>query len=62
MDMKLGFDPRFQGKNWEEIEPRLKEDYASWSRQQGYSSSTWDQMRDNVRESWEYSPTRARSR
>jgi uncharacterized protein (TIGR02271 family) len=55
-------DPRYRGRDWEDVEAELRADYAGWSRRRGYRGdrSTWEKLRDNVREAWESARGRGR--
>ncbi len=40
-------DPRYQGRNWDDVESNLRSDYGS-----RYPNSTWDKMKDSIRYGW----------
>lgn len=44
----MAADPRYQGKNWNDIEPTLRSDYG-----RRYPESSWDRMKDAVRYGWD---------
>ncbi len=44
----MAADPRYQGKNWAEVEPTLRTDYA-----RRYPESTWESIKDSVRSGWD---------
>ncbi len=41
-------DPRYRGRNWNEVENDLRSDYS-----RRYPNSTWERMKDSVRYGWE---------
>jgi len=47
-----------RGRTWFEVEPELREDYASWARHHQYDFRRypWDLVREIVREAWEDRP------
>jgi uncharacterized protein (TIGR02271 family) len=45
---EMAGDPRYQGRNFSEVESGLQTDYA-----RRYPNSTWDKMKDSVRYGWE---------
>jgi uncharacterized protein (TIGR02271 family) len=61
---EMANDPRFQNRNWNEIEPEFQKGYSDWSRRNGYVSegNSWDRVRDHARESWEASRARGSRR
>jgi len=52
---EMAIDPRYQGREWSQVEPDLRREYSSWAQRSGYShdESAWDRFRDQVRESWD---------
>jgi len=61
---EMANDPRYSNREWNDVEPEFRSGYSDWARQGGYQSdrSTWDQVRDHARESWESSRSRSRTR
>lgn len=45
---RMGGDPRYKGRSWDEIEPELRSSY-----ERDNPRSKWDQMRDAVRYGWD---------
>ena len=51
-------DPRYKGRDWNEVESDLRSDYGGWSRRHGYGreqeddDSAWERLKRNVREAW----------
>jgi hypothetical protein len=45
---RMANDARYRGKSWADVEPQLRSDY---SRQ--YPDSTWENIKNAVRHSWE---------
>jgi hypothetical protein len=41
---------RYQGRKWEDVESDLSRD---WNKYQHRGSSTWEQMKDAVRDAWD---------
>ena len=44
---RLAGDPRYQGRDWDEIEPTIRTDY-----ERSYPDSKWEQFKDAVRHGW----------
>jgi len=61
---EMASDDRYRDRDWAQIEPELSTGYSDWARRGGYQSdrSSWDQVRDHARESWESSRARSRTR
>lgn len=49
-------DPRYQGRDYSEIESQLREDYS-----RRYPNSTWEKMKDSVRYGWDKVTGKGRS-
>jgi hypothetical protein len=49
---RYGYDAatRYQGRRWEEVESELERD---WDRYEHRGQSTWQQMKDAVRDAWD---------
>ncbi|HWR50767.1 MAG TPA: YsnF/AvaK domain-containing protein [Bryobacteraceae bacterium] len=45
---RMGGDPRYKGKSWDQVESELRSSY-----ERDYPKSRWDQMRDAVRYGWD---------
>jgi len=52
---EMASDPRYQGRNWNDVEPDLRRNYQSWGQGQGYTSGEgdWDRFRDSVHDAWD---------
>jgi uncharacterized protein (TIGR02271 family) len=55
---EMSEDPRYKGREWDEVEPELRSGYRTWSQERGYRStgdddSAWERLKENVRETWE---------
>jgi uncharacterized protein (TIGR02271 family) len=52
---EMANDPRYHGRNWDEIEPELRSNYADWSRRKNYryDENDWDRYRQSTRETWQ---------
>ena len=50
---ELSSDPRYQGKNWNDIESNVRSDYD-----EKYPNSTWDRMSNAVRYGWDKATAR----
>jgi uncharacterized protein (TIGR02271 family) len=48
-------DPRYQGRNWDDVESDLRTNYG-----REYPNSTWDKMKDSIRYGWDKVTGRAR--
>jgi hypothetical protein len=49
---EMSHDPRYQDREWDEIEPELSSGYSTWSNHYGYRSddeNAWDRIKDTVR-------------
>ncbi len=44
----MASDPRYQGRNFSEVEQDLRSDYG-----RGYPNSTWEKMKDSIRYGWD---------
>lgn len=53
---EMAGDPRYQGRNFNEVESGLQNEYA-----RRYPNSTWDKMKDSVRYGWEKVTGRTRA-
>jgi hypothetical protein len=49
---QYGYDAagRYQGRTWSDVEPELARD---WDRYENRGDSTWEQMKDAVRDAWD---------
>jgi uncharacterized protein (TIGR02271 family) len=48
-------DPRYQGRNWDDVESDLRSDYG-----RRYPNSTWERMKESIRYGWDKVTGRAR--
>jgi uncharacterized protein (TIGR02271 family) len=60
---EMSHDPRWQGREWAQVEPELRRDYGAWAQRGGYRSddNAWERFKNNVRESWEHGRTGRRA-
>lgn len=51
----MAYDPRYQNREWSEVEPDLQRDYPTWARHAGYQprDDDWTRYRDYAREAWD---------
>ena len=52
---EMANDPRYQDREWDEVEPELRSGYGKWSQERGYRTgddSAWERLKENVRETW----------
>ena len=49
---EMAHDPRYQGREWADIEPDLRQNYGQWSQQYGYryDDNEWDRIKEHARE------------
>lgn len=45
---QMANDPRYRGRNFDEVEPELRSDYS-----RRYPNSTWEKIKDSVRYGWD---------
>lgn len=61
----MGTDPRYLGRPWPEVGPRLEAGFPVWAASHGYriagGPNPWDRLRDLVKHAWEHLPHRRRS-
>lgn len=52
---EMANDPRYQGREWRDVEPDLRRDYTSWAQRSGYTGDPngWDRYNEQIRESWD---------
>ncbi|MGH2374923.1 MAG: hypothetical protein ACRDIC_15850 [bacterium] len=54
---EMAYDPRFEHREWLDVEADLKTKYPEWAEQSGYMydehESAWDRFKDAVRDAWE---------
>lgn len=57
---EMANDPRYQGRDFAEVENDLHRDYASWSTRSGYQhdESAWDRIKNGVRDTFNGAHTR----
>lgn len=55
---EMGYDPRFDGREWLDVEADLRTKYPEWAREHGYAydehDGLWDRFKDAVRDAWEF--------
>lgn len=54
----MAMDPRFVGRPWGDVAPGLQAGLPNWAASHGYriseGESTWERLRDVIREAWEH--------
>ncbi len=50
---EMANDPRYRGRNWQDVETEFGSGYGEWSRRSGHGSSTWDRVKEHARDAWE---------
>jgi hypothetical protein len=52
---EMAADPRYQGRDWAQVEPDLKRDYGAWAQRGSYryDDNAWERFKDRVHESWD---------
>jgi len=52
---EMASDPRYQGREWANVESDLRRDWGTWGQRYGYryTDSDWDRYRDEVHEAWD---------
>jgi len=52
---EMASDPRYQGRDWSQVEPELRQGYGTWAQRYGYQhdENAWERFKDQVRESWD---------
>lgn len=53
---EMAFQPKFQGRRWDEVETELREAYPGWLKAHGLAArprTAWDDVRREVREAWD---------
>jgi hypothetical protein len=60
---EMAHDARYRDRDWNEVEPSLRTDYADWSRRNNYRAdeSGWERFKDSVRDSWQGARAKTRS-
>ena len=59
---EMANDPRYQGRDFNDVEADLRGGYSSWSQRSGYQSdpSAWDRIKEGVRDAFSGSGSRRR--
>jgi len=59
---EMSADPRYQNREWRDVESDLHRDYGTWARTHGYNAddNAWERFKDAVQDSWD--STRGRRR
>jgi len=49
---EMSYDPRYQGRDFNEVEPELRQNYGPWSQHYGYRSddNAWERIKEHVGE------------
>ncbi len=52
---EMAFDPRFEGRAWDEVEPELRTEYPGWQERhaRGPGGANWERVKRAVQEAWE---------
>ena len=54
----MAMDPRFVGRPWGDVAPGLQAGFPNWAATHGYrineGESTWERLRDVIREAWDH--------
>jgi len=52
---EMAQDPRYQGRDWSEIEPELRRNYGTWGQRHGYQygENDWDRFQESVHDAWD---------
>jgi len=51
----MAYDPRYQNREWSDVESDLQRDYPNWAQRTGYQAhdDDWDRYRSHVRDAWD---------
>jgi len=60
---EMSTDPRYQNREWRDVEPDLRRDYSTWARGHGYHAddNAWERFKDAVQDSWDSARGRRRA-
>jgi hypothetical protein len=52
---EMSADPRFENREWTEVEPDLRGEYGAWARTYGYEAddNAWERFKDAAMDSWD---------
>jgi len=51
---EMSMDPRYQNREWRDVESDLHRDYGTWARTHGYhDDNAWERFKDAVQDSWD---------
>jgi hypothetical protein len=53
---EMSYDPRYQGRDWSDVEPELRQNYGAWSQRYGYQydDTEWDRMSEHIRDAYSH--------
>lgn len=55
---EMAYDPRFEGRQWADVEGDLRTQYPEWLDRQGYTydrdESAWDRFKNSVKDAWDW--------
>lgn len=53
---EMANNPRYQDREWTDVESDFRSNYGDWATKRGYQSddSAWDQLKDGVRDAWQH--------
>jgi len=59
----MSVDPRYQNREWRDVEPDLRRDYGTWAQGHGYRAddNAWERFKDSVMDSWDSARGRRRA-
>jgi len=51
----MAYDPRYQNREWSDVEADLQREYPTWAQRTGYQprADDWTRYRDHAREAWD---------
>jgi len=58
---EMSHDPRYQDREWDDIEPEMRTGYGEWSNRYGYrydDENVWDRIKDTVRSTFTHAQHR----
>jgi hypothetical protein len=60
---EMSSDPRYQNREWNDVESDLNRDYGTWARTHGYGAdeNAWERFKGSVQDSWDSARGRRRA-
>jgi uncharacterized protein (TIGR02271 family) len=60
---EMAYDPRYEKREWSQVESDLRRDYGTWAQRAGYREdpNAWERFKDSVHESWDEARGRRRA-